>query len=255
TASGAAFSYRPGRSVFHRFPAGLKLLGLFAFSAVAFASVHGTAFAALLLVALCIAARIPPGGLLKGSRPLMVMALVIVLVKTVEPGNPGVAVPGTAALGFALRVPAVNAAGFLAGLAIVFRILVIFAAAAFLFAVTTMRELRLSIAALETRLKTVFCAGRKRQDIAFFSLGISLMLGFIPRFFEMWETANLACRGRSCRPGLRWLLLLIPLVTERMMEAAAETVLALEARGLGNGSPQDGVLRNRVGEQKRGADK
>ena len=59
---------------------------------------------------------------------------------------------------------------------------------------------------------------------------------FIPRFFEMWETANLACQARSCKRGLRRLLVLLPLVTEKMMEAAAETVLALEARGLGQGN-------------------
>ena len=71
------------------------------------------------------------------------------------------------------------------------------------------------------------------RNAAFFSLGISLMLGFIPRFFELWETTNLACDARVCKRGPRRLLILVPLVTERMMEAAADTALALEARGLG----------------------
>jgi biotin transport system permease protein len=128
----------------------------------------------------------------------------------------------------------INARAPVAGLIIVLRIFVPFAAAALLFAVTTMRELRLSLGALEIRLKNLFSAGcAQPRNIAFFSLGISLMLGFIPRFFEMWETANLACDARVCGRGPRRLLLLVPLVPERMMEAAADTALALEARGLG----------------------
>jgi len=71
------------------------------------------------------------------------------------------------------------------------------------------------------------------KDTPFFSLGLTLMLGFIPRFFEMWDDANLACDSRSCKRGLRRLYLLLPLVTERMMEASANTALALEARGWG----------------------
>jgi len=124
------------------------------------------------------------------------------------------------------------------GIIAVLRILVPFAAAALLFTVTTMRELRLSLAAIEIRVKNLFAAGhKKKKTTAFFSLGISLMLGFIPRFFDLWETANLACEARSCKRGLRRLLILIPLVCERMMEAAADTALALEARGLGDGKP------------------
>jgi len=210
------FSYRPGNSVFHRFPAGLKLLGLLALSTFAFASPAGLVFSIALLTVACAVARIPPGGLLRGSKPIMVLALAIVLVRTVGNGEAGVE-------------------GFREGLVAALRILVVFTSAGFLFAVTTMRELRLSLAKLENGVKNVFSARRgKRGGIAFFSLGISLMLGFTPRFFDAWETANLACRARSCRSGPRRLFVLVPLVTERMMEAAAETVLALEARGLGN---------------------
>ena len=240
------FSYRPGVSVFHRLPAGLKLLGLLVFSSLILASPYGLVLSALLLIVACIVAGIPPGGLLRGSKMLMILALIIVFARTVGPGNPGIVTPGITVLGFhvpSLRIPAVSVEGFLEGVIAAMRILVVFAAAGFLFAVTTMRELRLSLAALENRVKNIFLARRKKRTgrnggtgIAFFSLGISLMLGFIPRFFEMWETANLACQARSCKRGLRRLLVLLPLVTERMMEAAAETVLALEARGLGQGN-------------------
>jgi biotin transport system permease protein len=132
-----------------------------------------------------------------------------------------------------LNLPNISVNNLYAGIIAVLRIFVPFAAAALLFAVTTMRELRLSLAALEIGVKNLFAAGhKKKKTTAFFSLGISLMLGFIPRFFDLWETANLACEARSCKRGLRRLLILIPLVCERMMEAAADTALALEARGL-----------------------
>lgn len=216
------FSYRPGSSAFHRFPAGLKLLGLLVLSSFVFASPYGLIFSILLLIIACIVARIPLGGLLRGAKPLIMLALVIVLARTI----------GT---GYADTIISVE--GFREGLIAALRILVVFTAASFLFAVTTMRELRLSLATMENRIKNIFSARRRKrngdQGIAFFSLGISLMLGFIPRFFEVWETADLACQARSCKRGLRRLFILVPLVTERMMEAAAETVLALEARGLG----------------------
>ena len=241
----APFSYRPGSSAFHRLPAGLKLLGLIVFSYLSFASQIGLALFALLLAVSCAVTRISLGGLLKGSKPLLMLALAIMLVKTVGPENPGLATPGFSLFGFGvpgLRIPAVSAEGFLEGAIVALRVFVVFAGAAFLFAVTTMRELRVSLAALEKRLARIFFAlrgkkagGRGIQGAALFSLGISLMLGFIPRFFDIWETADLSLRARSSRRGLRRLSIIVPLVTEKMMEAAAETALALEARGFMRG--------------------
>jgi len=201
------FRYRAGKTVLHRAPAGVKLLAVMILSTVAYVSVYGLAAALALILAASIAARIPPWELLKGSRALALMSLCVMMINFQTP---------------------------VTGLITVLRIFVPFAAAALLFAVTTMRELRLSLAALEIRLKKLFSGGRPQpRNAAFFSLGISLMLGFIPRFFELWETANLACDARVCKRGPRRLLLLVPLVTERMMEAAADTALALEARGMG----------------------
>jgi energy-coupling factor transporter transmembrane protein EcfT len=58
------------------------------------------------------------------------------------------------------------------------------------------------------------------------------MLGFLPRFFEIWEETSLALEARCARGGIRRLLLIIPPVTERMIEKALDTALALESRGL-----------------------
>lgn len=185
----------------------LKLLGVIAVSTAACISLYGLAAAILLLMAASIAARIPPWELLRGAKPLIVMAFGIALLNYQTPA---------------------------AGIMVAMRICIPFAAAALLFSVTTMRELRLSLGRLETRLRNFCSAGRgKERSYAYASLGLSLMLGFIPRFFELWEAANLACDARLHRRGIRRLIILVPLVTERMMEAAADTALALEARGVG----------------------
>jgi len=201
------FGYRAGNTVLHRMPALLKLVLVIIISAVAFVSVYGFVSSVLLIVLASCIARIRPLSLLKGSKSLIVISLCVILLKII------------------------NKEIFYEGLLTATRIFVPFAAASLLFAVTTMRELRLSIALVEKNV-TRFFSPRKKQT-AYFSLGITLMLGFIPRFFELWNDANLACDARSCRRGLRRLRLLIPLVTERMIEAAADTALALEARAFG----------------------
>jgi energy-coupling factor transporter transmembrane protein EcfT len=58
------------------------------------------------------------------------------------------------------------------------------------------------------------------------------MLGFLPRFFEVWEETDMACEARGARRGIRRLLLVVPPVTERMIERALDTALALEGRGM-----------------------
>jgi biotin transport system permease protein len=102
-------------------------------------------------------------------------------------------------------------------------ILVCFAAASLFFAVTTTTEIRKALAAAETR---VF---RRQSRI---SLALALMLGFLPRFFECWENADNAARARCCPGGIRRIMVILPLVTERMIETAADTAEALESRGL-----------------------
>jgi len=262
------FSYIAGKTMLHRMPAGLKLIFVIIISTFAFASLYGLAASILLILTASAVARIPPHKLLKGSKPLVILSLCILLLKTIRLEGEGITTPEIIIFNFYipdLHISFISKTGFFEGLLNAVRIFVPFAAAALLFSVTTMRELRLSLALVEKGIVRFFSsvpgvATRKlfKQNLEsqrikaysgeaasnmpsakekgyapFFSLGISLMLGFIPRFFEMWDDANLACDSRSCKRGLRRLPLLLPLVTERMMEAAANTALALEARGWG----------------------
>ena len=242
TGESVPFSYQSGDTPLHRFPAGLKLLALLALSIAAFSSLWGLAFSALLVIAASRAARLRFRELLRGCRSLMALAFCILVFQTVDPGGPGIAPGAVTAFGIPLppvAIPFMSAKGFCEGLLSALRILVSFAAGSVLFAVTTMRELRLSLGAAEQAITGLFAREKPADPRAApprrysrLSLALSLMLGFIPRFFELWETVNLACEARAGRRGLRRLALVIPLVTERMMETAADTAEALEARGM-----------------------
>jgi biotin transport system permease protein len=203
-------AYRAGKSPLHRCPAGLKLLFLLALSVSAFSSLPGLAAAAVLVLGLSLWARISLPSLLRGSRPLVFLALFIILVRS-----------------FGFAPPWFYPAGFLDGLRQGCCIVVSFAASSLLFAVTTMGELRDSLGRLELWL----FRGRKNQKVPRISLGISLMLGFIPRFFEIWETANDAWKARAGGRGPGRIFAILPLACERMLEIASETAQALEARG------------------------
>jgi len=230
------FGYRPGKTLLHRMPAGLKLVFVIIISSFALASIYGLVFSIILILLASAAARIPPPVLLKGSKPLVILSLCIILLNAIKQEAAGITTPEILFYNLYIPdfyIPFISKEGFYAGLINAVRIFIPFIAAALLFSVTTMRELRLSLASVEISIAKFFFPGRKHTS--FFSLGISLMLGFIPRFFELWNDANLACDSRSCKRGLRRLPLLIPLVTELMMEASANTALALEARAFGSG--------------------
>jgi biotin transport system permease protein len=176
-------------------------------SVFSFSSITGLSIATLVIISAAIVAGLRPWELLRGIRPLFVLIIFIIALRTFVFDGSGPSLWGMA-------LPGISAAGFWGGIQQGLSIAVSFAAGALLFAVTTMGELRRSL-------------GRNRL-----SLGLSLMLGFLPRFFEIWEAANLACEARANRKGFRRLIIILPLVIERMMQIAGETAQALEARGI-----------------------
>jgi biotin transport system permease protein len=231
------YAYRPGKSPLHRAPAGFKLLGLLLISVFAFFfGVPALGAASIIVIIGAALAGIRPRELLRGFKPLLLMILMVALCRSIGIDPPG----------FKLS-------GFLEGLIFGWLIILSFAAGALLFSVTTMMELRASLDRAELLLcyplirllrrmspgpPDAGAANRiqrllHRLERPRLSLGISLMLGFLPRFFEVWEAAETAYRARGGRKGAGQIKTLVPLVTERMLEAAAETAQALESRGLG----------------------
>ncbi|MDR2370661.1 MAG: hypothetical protein LBD71_04205, partial [Treponema sp.] len=173
------FAYRKGNTILHRCPALVKIAALLVLSVFAFSSIPGLAAAAFVIVPASFCARLRLRDLLRGSRPLLLLAFFLVLYKSLD------------FKGF-------NTAGFLDGFRQALCILVSFAAASLVFSATTMAEIRSSL-------------GKGAL-----SLGISLMLGFIPRFFAVWEEADLAWRARGGKNGLSRLVFLVPLTVEKM---------------------------------------
>jgi biotin transport system permease protein len=211
------WAYRKGNSLLHRLPGGAKLAGLLCLSLGAFfPSLKIFPFLALLLAALSLWGGIKPWELLRGSRPLLLFVLFIFLFKALE-FNPR---PGAAAL----RLPALNREGLREGLVFALRIAFSFASGALFFALTTPGEIKKSLARIESLL---------HLEGLRISLLVSLMLMFLPRFFERWEDAESAWQSRGGGRGFRKLKVLMPLVIARMLELAVETSIALESRGAG----------------------
>jgi energy-coupling factor transporter transmembrane protein EcfT len=199
------YAYRAGNSFLHRLGGGWKLLALFLIATLAFAL--GPPFLAagtLLVAAGSLAAGMRPWELLRGVKPLLVMALLVTLCRTLAVETHG----GTPVFP--------NRRGFAEGLIFGWGIILAFCAASLFFSVTTMTEIKESLDKLRLRR---------------LSLGLSLMLGFLPRFFAVWQNTALAYRARCGKRGLPQLIALVPLAMERMILSAAETATALEARG------------------------
>jgi biotin transport system permease protein len=225
------YTYRPGLSFLHRLPAWIKLLCLLLFSTAAFFAGFPALIAALaLIIAGAAAAGIGPWELLRGFKNLFIMILLIFFLRSVAYDPFRFSREGCAE---ALRFAGV--------------ILVSFTAASLLFSVTTMGELNESLGEIEKALcRPLVLLLRKggspwarrlayracRLERPRLSLGISLMLGFLPRFFEVWESVTLAYRARSGKKGFSLMLTVIPLVIERMIGKAVETAAALESRGI-----------------------
>jgi len=192
-------------------PAGFKLVFLLLLSLAAFIpgpesqSLIILSGVALILVVLSFIAGIGPVGLLRGSFPLFIIILSVFVFQAIEFSPLGI-----------------NFDGLMETVIFCVRIGAAFAAGSLLFSVTTSGEIRKSLSRLEAILHI------QRLKL---SLAISLMLGFLPRFFVIWEDVNLAWKSRGGKNKLSRLIILLPLILERMMTHAAETATAMEARG------------------------
>lgn len=227
------YSYRPGNTPLHRAGAGTKLLLLCALSfASFFAGLHGLGAATILTLAAAAAARLPFPSLLSGSKSLaLATGLVVILRACVLNWS-------------APPYLGIDRAGLAEGLLFAWGVFASFAAGSVLFATTTAAELRFALARAEGAISRRLAPLLPRRIAdrlagADLSLAIALALAFIPRVFSAWETAEDAYRARCGRRGPQALFDLVPLVAERLMEAAAETAHAMESRGYRPGGRLD----------------
>lgn len=200
------WSYRKGNSVLHRLPPLVKLAFLLVLSFAAFfPNLYVLSSIVLVLIILSVIAGLGPAALLRGSGPLLLIVLAAFVVEALEFNPPRLDMDDLdETLVFCVRLGAAFAAGTL------------------LFAVTTTGEIRKSLLQAER-----FLHIEKLKP----ALAVSLMLGFLKAFFEIWEDLTLAWKSRGGKNNLRRLRVLVPLLVERMMTLAAETAEAMESRG------------------------
>ena len=200
------WAYRKANSPLHRMPAGVKLIFLLLLSLAAFfPSLAVLTGIILILFLLSFVAGIGPAALLRGSGPLLLVIIAVFLFQAVE----------FSPLNF-------NTLGLKEAVIFCVRIAAAYSAGALLFSVTTTGEIRKSLIKAEALLRL------KKLNL---SLYLSLMLAFLPRFFEIWEDLNISYKSRAGKKNLSSLKIIIPLAIERMMIKAAETAEALEVRG------------------------
>ncbi|AEF83052.1 CbiQ family ECF transporter T component [Leadbettera azotonutricia] len=200
------WAYRKGNSFVHRLNGGVKLLILLLLSiAVFFPNFIVLPVIGMILVLGALNAGIKPWELLRGSGPLFMIVIAVILLQ-----------------GFHISPFSFDSSGLKEGCIFGIQMALSFSAGALLFSVATMGEIKKSLARLEALLHV------KHLRL---SLGLSLMLGFLPRFFEVWESAELAWESRGGKKSLRFFIVIMPLVIEGLMETAAETAAALESRG------------------------
>ena len=206
------WSYKKSFTYIHKLPAGFKMSFLLILSLSAFIpgssirSIILLSIIAIVLIMLSMFAKLNPFSLLRGSRPLILIVLAVFLFSS-----------------FSFSPFGIKTDGVIDTFIFCIRIGVSFAAGSLLFSVTTVGEIRKSLSKLESFL---------HLEKLRLGLSISLMLGFLPSFFEIWEDLNLAWKSRCGKNNLKRLIKLIPLLIERMLTGAAEKAIVMEARGL-----------------------
>ena len=201
------WSYRTKTSPLHKLPAGIKLISLLVLSfAVFFPSIIVLACIVFILILLSFIADLRPWSLLKGSFPLFIFIFSILLFKAVE----------FSPLRFSFS-------GAKEGLIFCVRLAAVFSAGTLFFAVTTIDAIRKALTYFEKSL---------HLEKLRIGLALALMLGFLKRFFEVWEETTLAWKSRCGRRGLLQITTLIPSILEKMIVKAGDTAAAMESRGV-----------------------
>ena len=198
------WSYRKGKGLLYKIPAWIKLIFFLFLSAGVFAfHFYFLIIAAPVIIILAVSAGIRPWELLRGSSGLLLICVCILALKT-------------------LTFPGVSIAGFKEGCVLCAAMAISFSVGALFFSTTTMGEIRASL----SRLESILCVEKLR-----ISLAISLMLGFIPAFFEIWEETGLAWKSRGGKNRYVKYVILIPPVIDKLIEKAARMAEAMETRG------------------------
>jgi energy-coupling factor transporter transmembrane protein EcfT len=192
------FRYYDGKGFLYSLDPLIKIAFMLALSLVSFAGGFWLCLAVtIILVIAALASRIKLWELLRGSKAILVMGLIVIAFRSLS------------------FPPAFDQQGFLAGLIFAWRLYIAFVAASLFFAVTRIARVKEAASRINPA----------------FGLALSLMLSFLPLFFEAWSERCLAWKARGGKPGPRMLAAVIPGALESLLSQALDKAAALEARG------------------------
>ena len=201
----------PGRSVVHRAPAGLKLVALVALTAVVFVVGRPEVAAGALVLVLVTglgAAQLPVAVLLAPARVLLWWLVLLLALNLVT-------------------------AGAASAVTVTLRVLAVALAATVLTATTRVTELTAVVEALARPLSLV---GVRPARVG---LAVALTLRFIPVVADRTERVREAqiARGGDVR-GVRGMVTLLVPTLVQLLQLAATTAEALDARGADDDTPR-----------------
>jgi energy-coupling factor transporter transmembrane protein EcfT len=193
------FSYKRGTGFLHKASASKKLLCFLLISIASFiAGIYACIFFSVVLITCTLCAHLKVFEVLSGVQVLFFMLLLILVFRA-----------------FNFVPLSFEPEGFKSAVLFCYSAFISYYAASLFFALTTMVELRKALSKLSPA----------------FALSISLMLGFIPRFFETWDSRKTAWKARGGKQGVKELSFLVLSVSETMIAIAGSTADALEVRG------------------------
>lgn len=204
----------PGKGFLYKTKAGWKLGGLLVLSVLSLRRellFLGGIDAVLLLLA-C-ASRLKLRDLFSGSKGLFITLGIILFVQSLRlQDNNGGPFP------LVISYPAL-----VGGLPLVIGVATAYLGAAMVYTTTPLWEMRQVLEKIEGR----FLPKRKR----WISLALAMVLAFIPRIFELWQETEAAYLARGGKRGMGELLVILPIILERLLQEGSERSAAMECRG------------------------
>lgn len=190
------FLYRKGKSVFHRIPALVKLVLLFAFCSFVFAEKKYTIPVCLLICSASFVLAECSMNTIKNLRFLIYVSVFIVAVKSID---------FISSSGFSI-----DRNGMYDGFLYCARFTLISFFAEIIFETTSSLEIKRCLEMVERAVSFVFPPVKILKP----SLVVSLAITFIPQVFETWNRVHLAVRARSPQKRKKLLQSVSILMTE-----------------------------------------
>ncbi|TCW60814.1 energy-coupling factor transporter transmembrane component T [Treponema sp. J25] len=210
----SAFMFIPGRGFLYRIQAGWKLAGLLVLSVLSLRRdlLFLGGIDAVLLLLVC-GSRLKLRDLFAGTRGLFFTLGIILFVQSLR-------LQDNNAQPFPLEI---SYPALVEGLPLVIGVLTAYLGAAMVYTTTPLWEMRQVLETMEGR----FFPSRRR----WISLALAMVLAFIPRIFELWQETEAAYVARGGKRGIGELLVILPIILERLFQEGSERSAAMECRG------------------------